>query len=158
METHESGGDQQRALMRVTVDGEPWTADTPSILGAGVDTLEMSFDIEVSDAMWARLEHEREVAQQLMAERRAVHVPEWLGAEIHPTGAKGGYRFLLETPTFAIKLLRGVPNRPPIYVELRAFGLHTHEGGALGACEAACAYIRDVLLADADPEIGRAHV
>ena len=41
-----------------------------------------------------------------------------------------------------IKLLKGVPNRPPIYVEMRAYGLHTHEGGAIGACEAACGFIR----------------
>ena len=70
----------------------------------------------------------------LMKERRCVHVPEWLNAEMHPTGARGGYRFLLETPDFAVKLLRGVPNRPPIYVEMRAYGLHTHEGGELAAC------------------------
>jgi len=53
---------------------------------------------------------------------------------------------------FAIKLLQGIPNRPPIYVEMRAFGLHTHEGGVVGACEAACAYIREVLLGDQDSE------
>jgi hypothetical protein len=53
---------------------------------------------------------------------------------------------------FAIKLLRGVPNRPPIYVEMRAFGLHTHPGGAIGACEEACAFLRDALLADCNPE------
>ena len=45
-----------------------------------------------------------------------------------------------------------MPNRPPIYVEMRAYGLHTHEGGAIGACEAACAFIRDTLLAEEDPE------
>jgi hypothetical protein len=152
MPTRATGNRQQGMLMRVAVDGMPWTVDTPNILSAGVDTLEMSFDVEVSEQMWAQLERERVIAQLLMAERRAVHVPEWLQAEIHPTGAKGGYRFLLETPTFAVKLLRGVPNRPPIYVELRAFGLHTHPGGTLGACEAACAYIRDVLLADQGPD------
>jgi hypothetical protein len=141
-----------RQLMRMAVDGESWTCDTPEIQAAGVDTLEVSFDVEVSEAMWQRLEQERQIAAFLMKERRCVHVPEWLGAQIHPTGARGGYRFLLETPTFAIKLLRGVPNRPPIYVELCAFGLHTHAGGELAACEVACAYLRDVLLADQDPQ------
>jgi hypothetical protein len=34
---------------------------------------------------------------------------------------------------------------------MREYGLHTHEGGAIGACEAARAFIRDTLLADADP-------
>ncbi len=104
----------------------------------------------VSDAMWEALERERETAEMLMKERRCVHVPEWLNAEMHPTGARGGYRFLLETPDFAVKLQQGLKNRPPIYVEMRAFGLHTHEGGELAACEAACAYIRETLLADQD--------
>jgi hypothetical protein len=141
-----------RALVRRAVEGEPWTPDAPEIQGAGVDTLEFSFDVEVSEAMWERLEQERQIAAFLMKERHTVYVPEWLSAEIHPTGARGGYRFLIETPNFAIKLLRGVPNRPPIYVELRAFGLHTHASGELAACEEACAYIRDVLLADQDPQ------
>jgi len=48
--------------------------------------------------------------------RKSEHVPAWLNAVVHPVGAKGGYHFLLETPTFSIKLLKGVPNRPPIYV------------------------------------------
>ena len=74
----------------------------------------------------------------LMKERQCVHVPDWLNAEMHPTGARGGYRFLLETPDFAVKLQKGLKNRPPIYVEMRAFGLHTHEGGELAACEDAC--------------------
>jgi hypothetical protein len=88
--------------------------------------------------MWDRLEEEKAIAQMLMQMRKAEHVPDWLNAVVRPVGAKGGYRFLLETPTFSIKLLKDVPNRPPIYVEMRAYGLHTHEGGAIGACEAAC--------------------
>src|SRR5262249_47855607 len=91
---------------------------------------------------------ERQIAEMLMREHHCVHVPDWLNAEIRPTGARGGYRFLLETPEFAVKLLRGVPNRPPIYVEMRAYGLHTHEGGELAAVENACRYIREVLLID----------
>jgi len=140
-----------RIPTRRSLDGEALGPFTPTILGAGVDTLEMSFDVEVSDEMWARLEGEREEAQRLAEERRADHCPEWLGACLRPTGARGGYRFLIETPYFSIKLLRGVPHRPPIFVELRAFGLHTHQGGAGGACEAACAYLREVLLVDRDP-------
>jgi hypothetical protein len=54
-----------------------------------VDGLECSFDVEVSEAIWERLEHERTIAQQLMQEHKAVHCPEWLGAQISPTGARG---------------------------------------------------------------------
>jgi hypothetical protein len=144
----EQGHEQDRALVPVTRYGAPWVEGLPTVLSAGADTIECSFDVEVSEAMWQRLEQERQVAELLMKERHCVHVPDWLNAQIHPTGARGGYRFLLETPDFAV----GVPNRPPIYVELRAFGLHTHAGGELAAVEAACAYIREVLLADQDPE------
>lgn len=142
----------ERALVPVSIDGEPCTAWDPTIEDAGADTIDFSFDVEISKEMWERLEIERMTAQFLMTERRAVHVPEWLNAQVSSTGARGGYHFLLETPVFAIKLLRGVPNRPPIYVEMRAFGLHTHPGGAIGACEEACAFVRDVLLADCTPE------
>jgi hypothetical protein len=136
--------------------GEPWHILTPTIQDAGADTIEFSFDVEVSADIWEKLEEERLIAQILMKERKAVHVPEWLNAQISPTGARGGYHFLLETPMFAIKLLKGIPNRPPIYVEMRAFGLHTHTGGAIGACKEACAYIRDVLLADCTEWAARA--
>jgi hypothetical protein len=140
-----------RTLVPVTAESEAWADWMPTILNAGVDTIEFSFDVEICQAMWERLDAEKELAKFLMTTRKAIHVPDWLNAVVHPVGAKGGYRFLLETPNFSIKLLKGVPNRPPIYVEMRACGLHTHEGGAIGACEAACAFIRETLLADQDP-------
>jgi hypothetical protein len=146
MDTNET----ERALVPVQRHGAPWVEWRPEAQSAGADTIEFSFDGGVSDAMWEALERERETAEMLLKERRCVHVPEWLNAQIHPTGARGGYRFLLETPEFAIKLLRGVPNRPPIYIEMRAFGLHTHAGGELAAVEDTCRYIREVLLADQD--------
>ena len=153
METNETEtNNATRALVRPAVDGQAWAEWMPEIQNAGVDTLEFSFDVEIGQAMWERLEEEKEIAQMLMQTRKAEHVPDWLNAVVHPVGAKGGYRFLLETPTFSIKLLKGVPNRPPIYVEMRAYGLHTHEGGAIGACEAACTFIRETLLAEEDPE------
>jgi hypothetical protein len=152
METNQTKNETSRALMRPAVDSETWAEWMPAIQNAGVDTLEFSFDVEIGQAMWERLEEEKEIAQTLMKTRKAEHVPDWLNAVVHPVGAKGGYRFLLETPTFSIKLLKGVPNRPPIYVEMQSYGLHTHEGGAIGACEAACAFIRGTLLADEDPE------
>ena len=141
-----------RALVPVNAESEAWAAWMPTIQNAGVDSLEFSYDIEISQEMWERLDEDKEIAKLLMANRKAVHVPDWLNAVVHPVGVKGGYRFLLETPTFSIKLLKGVPNRPPIYVEMRAYGLHTHKGGAIGAREAACAFIRDTLLADSEPE------
>src|SRR5215475_11127098 len=143
---------ESRALLPITATGDPWADWMPTIQNAGVDTLEFSFDVEIGQSMWDRLDEEKAIAQLLMKTRKAEHVPDWLNAVVHPVGAKGGYRFLLETPTFSIKLLKGVKNRPPIYVEMRAYGLHTHEGGAIGACEAACAFIRETLLAEEDPE------
>src|SRR5690348_2483213 len=107
METSTTAGDQCRALARVAAQGEPYAEWQPTILNAGADTIEFSFDVEVGQAMWDHLEEERQMAQ-LLWQRRVTHVPDWLNAEIHPTGAKGGYRFLLETPTFSIKLLKGV--------------------------------------------------
>jgi hypothetical protein len=110
MYTHET----ERALVPVQKRGAPWVDWRPEVQSAGADTIEFSFDVPVSDAMWEALDRERETAQLLMKERRCVHVPEWLNAEIHPTGAKGGYRFLLEAPNFAVKLQRGLKHRPPI--------------------------------------------
>ncbi len=147
METNET-----RALVPVTAEGEAWAEWMPTIQNAGVDTVEFSFDVEIGQAIWDRLDEEKETAKFLKKTRKAEHVPDWLNAIVRPVGAQGGYRFLLETPSFSIKLLKGVPNRPPIYVEMRAYGLHAHEGGAIGACEEACAFIRDVLLADEAPE------
>jgi hypothetical protein len=88
------------------------------------------------------------VAQQLMVEVDA----DTKKAEGGLKGLTGGYRFLLETPTFSIKWLKGVPNRTSIYVEMRAYGLRTHEGNAIGACEAARTFIRETLLAEEDLE------
>src|SRR5258707_11651281 len=118
--------DTERALVAVQQHGAPWVDWRPEVQSAGADTIEFSFDVGVSEAMWELLERERETAQLLMKERRCVHVPEWLNAQIHPTGAQGGDRFLLQTPEFAVKLIPGWPNRPPTYFEMRAFGLHTH--------------------------------
>jgi hypothetical protein len=112
----------------------------------------MSFDLPVSEAMWAALDREQQLAKQVQEERRAVHCPQWLNAILRPTGAKGGYRFLIESDAWSIKLLRDVPNRPPIFVELRAFALHTHTDGVLGLCQEVCTYLQDVLLEDQDPK------
>jgi hypothetical protein len=121
---------------------------TPQVQGLGIDTLYLSFDIHLGDQTWAQLEAELEAATALDTQRHTVHTPDWLNAIVRPHGARGGYHFLIETDIWSIKLLRDTPNRPPIYVELRAFGLKTHRGGVWGLCEEVCAYLRDVLLTD----------
>jgi hypothetical protein len=126
--------------------------DLPQIEGLGIDTLYLSFDVHLGEQTWERLETELEEATALDAQRHTVHTPEWLNAIVRPHGARGGYRFLIETDQWSIKLLRDTPNRPPVYVELRAFGLKTHPGGVWGLCEEVCAYLRDILLTDSPDE------
>jgi hypothetical protein len=93
-----------------------------------------AFDTEVSEDTWGALLAEQTDAKDLYQERKADHCPEWLGACIRPFGAKGGYTFLIKrADMWSIKLLRGVPNRPAIGVEMRAYYLHTHPLGAEGA-------------------------
>lgn len=68
-------------------------------------------------------------------------------------GAKGGYRILVETEGFTVKVLGvGIRNRPGLYIEMRSHFLHTHPEGAAGACEAAIAWVREHLLEDQDAE------
>jgi hypothetical protein len=120
----------------------------PQIQGVGIDTLYLSFDVRLGDQTWERLAAELEAATALDAQRHTVHTPDWPNAIMRPHGARGGYHFLIETDLWSIKLLRDMPNRPPVYVELRAFGLKTHPGGVWGLCEEVCAYLCDVLLTD----------
>jgi hypothetical protein len=120
----------------------------PHLLLAGIDNLNFSFDAEVSDAIWQRLKEEQDTARLLaMGKNSIAHCPEWLDAQIYATGARGGYKFLIDKgDQFSIKLLRGVTNRPPIFVEMHAYGLHTHPDGVLGALYAACGYLHETLF------------
>lgn len=119
---------------------------------AGPDTLYFSFEAAVSEAMLARLDAEKEAAA-LAARENAVHCPNWLGARVLPHGSKGGYRILIETDGFTVKVLGvGIRNRPGLYVEMRSLLLHTHPDGVAGACEAAIAWVREHLLADQEAE------
>jgi hypothetical protein len=119
---------------------------------AGPDTLYFSFEAQVSEAKMARLDVEKEMAMQADREN-AVHRPEWLGARVLPGGAKGGYRILIETAGFTVKVLGvGIRNRPGLYVEMRSLFLHMHPNGPAGACEAAIAWVREHLLVDQDAE------
>ncbi len=139
------------AINPLALPAEPWDTGAARALLCGVDTLYMSFDLPVSEAMWERLEQEQQIAQLVQQERGAAHCPEWLHAILRPTGAKGGYRFLIESDAWSIKLLRDISNRPPIFVEMRAFTLKTHPGGVIGACQDVCTFLQDVLLEDQDP-------
>jgi hypothetical protein len=106
------------------------------VLLAGPDTLYFSCDLPLSEAMRERLSEEKATAQTLADERR-MHCPEWLGARVCPQGAKGGYAFLIETENFSVKLLgERIQNRPSVYLEMRAYALHTHPEGPQGACRA----------------------
>jgi hypothetical protein len=123
-------------------------ATSARLLLAAPDTLHISADIPVSERMMARLDQEREKAQQAEGANK-VHCPEWLGAQVHPHGARGGYRVLIETPDFSVKVLgSGIPNRPGLFVELHSHFLHTHVAGAPGACKEALGWLRTHLLAD----------
>ena len=121
------------------------------LLLAAPDTMHLSIDRRLSERMCARLDRDRERAGQLEG-ANSTHCPEWLGAQVHPHGARGGYRFLLETPDFSIKALGAdIPNRPGLFVELRSHFLHTHPDGAQGACREALAWLHTHLLADQKP-------
>src|SRR5690348_2938499 len=144
-------------MRTVSGEGEGEDADGPRarLLLAGPDTLYLSADIMVSDRMRARLDQEREQAQRAEGANR-VHCPDWLGAQVHPHGARGGYRALLETPDFSVKVLgAGIPNRPGLFVELRAHFLHTHPAGPAGACREALGWLHTHLLADQKPSAVR---
>jgi hypothetical protein len=118
------------------------------VMLAGADTVYFSFDVSISPDVREKLEKEKEAAQ-IAAKAGQVHCPEWLGARVLPTGARGGYGLLVETENFTVKLLgAGIPNRPGLYLELRSHFLHVHPNGPAGACETALAWVRDHLFAD----------
>jgi hypothetical protein len=123
---------------------------------AGPDTIHLSADITVSDAVRAKLDAEKELAQRTSADGRTAHCPEWLGAQVFPHGSRGGYGHLLETDDFSVKVLgNGIPHRPGLYLELRSHFLHTHGLGPQGACEEALCWVRDQLLFDQNDDVVR---
>ena len=66
------------------------------LLLAAPDTLHFSADIQLSDELHEKLEREKLAAQEA-DKANAVHCPDWLGAQILPHGARGGYGLILET-------------------------------------------------------------
>ncbi len=128
----------------------PGNADQARVMLAGIDTIHFSAQANVSDAVRAKLDMEKEAAQ-LAAKDNAVHCPDWLGAQMQPHGTRGGYGHLIETEDFTVKVLgANIPNRPGLYIELRSLFLHTHSEGARGACEETLCWVRDQLLYDQD--------
>ena len=120
------------------------------VLLAGIDTIHFSTEVNVSETVRAKLDEAKEAAQ-LAAKENAVHCPDWLGAQVHPHGTRGGYGHLIETEDFTVKVLgANIPNRPGLHIELRSLFLHTHPEGARGACEEALCWVREQLLYDQD--------
>jgi hypothetical protein len=140
--------------MRSEMRTDEWST-AAGIALAGPDTVHLSADVAVSDAVRAKLDREKEMTQ--LATDKAMHCPEWLGAQVLPHGSRGGYGHLLETDDFSVKILgKGIPHRPGIYIELRSHFLHTHTAGPRGACEEALCWVRDQLLYDQDEALVRA--
>src|SRR5258706_662782 len=105
-----------------------WVDAAPRILLAGVDSLNFSFDVEVSEETYLALIGEQLEARLAQPARNAAYCSRWLDARVLPSGAKG-YGVLIETAGWTIKVQRGKPTRPPLYVELRGLELHTHPRG-----------------------------
>jgi hypothetical protein len=86
------------------------------VLLAAPGTLHFSTDIQLSDELHEKLEREK-LASQEADKANAVHCPDWLGAQVLPHSAHGGYGLLLETDDFSVKVLgsraerRGVARR-----------------------------------------------
>src|SRR5258708_34194259 len=82
------------------------------VMLAGADTVYFSFDVSISPDVREKLEKEKEAAQ-IAAKAGQVHCPEWLGARVLPTGARGG----VWLPGGTAKLPWGTPGaglpRPP---------------------------------------------
>jgi hypothetical protein len=118
------------------------------VLLAGLDTVCFSSRARVSEAVYAKL-HEAKAAARLAERDGAAHCPDWLGAQVRPTGGRGGYPYLLDTDDFAVKVAgEQQASWPGLYVELRAHFLHAHTEGARGACEEALCWLRERLLYD----------
>jgi hypothetical protein len=109
--------------MQETADNDNSAAH---MLLAGPNTIHLSLDLEISDELRARLDSEKAAAQG--ADKiNAVHCPDWLGVQVLPHEARGGYGLLLETENFSVKILgSGIPNRPGLFLKLRSHFLHTH--------------------------------
>src|SRR5258707_8152898 len=100
-------------------DGEAragWVDAAARILLAGVDSLNFSFDVEVSEETYLALMGEQLQARLAQRARNAAYCSRWLEARVLQSGAKG-YGVLIETAGRTIKAERGNPTPPPLYIE-----------------------------------------
>jgi hypothetical protein len=102
----------------------------------------------VSEATYTKLLEERDTAQSVLRERNAVYCSDWLDAQVYPHGANGFSVLIDRGGEWAIKIQRGNPYRPGLFVELRSYTLHTHPHGPKGAVEDVITYLRDTLYVD----------
>ena len=94
------------------------------LLLAAPDTLQLSADITISVRMRKQLDRERDKAQRAEG-ANWVECPDWLGARVHPHGARGGYQVLLETPDFSGRCW-GQASRTGRALRRAAFALPAH--------------------------------
>src|SRR5690242_14100009 len=66
-----------------------------TLLLAGLDTVCFSSRARVSEAVYAKL-REAKAAARLAEREGAAYCPDWLGAQVRPTGGRGGYPYLLD--------------------------------------------------------------
>ena len=122
-------------------------AHEPDVLLAGPDTLHFSADISISDAVRAKLDDEKELAQSAEMAKTA-HCPDWPGAQIHPHGSRWlrvsarGRRLLGQGARQGHPSSAGALCRTALPLPF----LHTHRGGPRGACEEALCWLREQLL------------
>ncbi|MBA3824997.1 MAG: hypothetical protein H0X24_14010, partial [Ktedonobacterales bacterium] len=119
------------------------------ILLYGVDNAYLSFDTEVSEAIYERLMEEQYQARKARTDRNAAYCSPWLDAQVYPTGANGFGILINKADTWTIKVQKGNEHRPGVYLEMRSRILHTHPGGVFAATEEAVTWIRETLFVDA---------
>ncbi len=119
-----------------------------AVLLAGLDTLGLTSQARCSEAVYDKLAGAK-LAARLAEAEGAAYCPEWLGAQVRPTGARGGYPYLIDADDFAVKVAgQHQASWPGICLELRAHFLHAHPLGPRGACEEALCWVRERLLYD----------
>jgi hypothetical protein len=120
------------------------------VLLFGMDNAYLSFDLEVSPAIFEKLVAEQAEARVARSERNAAYCSPWLDALVYPGGMYGFAIIIDRAGEWTIKVQKGNTQRPGVYLEMRAKALHTHPNGPFAAVEAAVAWIRTTLYADQD--------
>src|SRR5260370_30429676 len=82
--------------------GVPDASDVVVLL-AGLDTVCFSSRARVSEAVYAKL-REAKAAARLAEHEGAAHCPDWLGAQVRPTGGRRGDPYLLHADDFTLNV------------------------------------------------------